>query len=85
MTVLKLLWHPLITWLLIRWFFPMEPFWEFAAVLLAALPTGTLTFVLAQRYGVAVDRCSAVILVSTLCSMATLSVLLAMLTPLMTP
>ena len=50
-------------------------------LLLAALPTGALTFVVAQRYGVYVGRTSAAILVSTILSVLTLSVLLAAYAP----
>ena len=41
----------------------------------AALPTGALTFVLAQRYGTYIQRATAVILISTVVSVVTLSAL----------
>lgn len=50
-----------------------------AAVTLAALPTGALGFVLAQQYGIYVQRATAAILVSTVLSVITLSVLFAIL------
>lgn len=75
---LKLLWQPLITWALIETLFPLEPEWHSAAILLAALPMGALTFVVAQRYEVYVERTSAAILISTVLSVPTLSVLLAL-------
>ena len=80
-SVMKLVWHPLITWALIVLVFPMEPFWEMAAIMLAALPTGALTFVVAQRYGIYVERSSGVIFVSTIISVITLSLLLAIYSP----
>ncbi|MGF6226302.1 malonate transporter [Inquilinus ginsengisoli] len=80
-SVLKLVWQPLITWGLAATVFPMDPFWTASAVILAALPTGALTFVVAQRYGVYVERTSAVILVSTVVSVLTLSLLLAVYAP----
>ena len=46
-----------------------------AAVILAALPTGALAFVLAQQYGVYIQRATSAILLSTLASIATLSCL----------
>ena len=52
-----------------------------AALLLAALPTGALTFVVAQNYDVYVDRSSGVIFVSTVVSVITLSLLLAIYGP----
>lgn len=74
---LKLLVQPLLAWMLAATVFAMDPFWTAAAILLAALPTGGLTFVVAQQYGVYVERTSAAILVSTVVSMATLPVVLA--------
>lgn len=75
-TVVKLLWHPLLCWFLAITLFPMDPFWVASAVILAALPTGGLTFVIAQRYNIYVQRTSATILVSTVVSVVTLSLLL---------
>lgn len=43
---------------------------------MSALPSGALVFVVAQRYGVYVQRAAAAVVASTLLSMATLSVLL---------
>ena len=80
-SVLKLAWQPLITYFLTITLFPMDPFWQVSAVLLAALPTGALTFVVAQRYGVYVRRTSTAILVSTILSVPTLSLLLAVYAP----
>ncbi|MEQ8968556.1 MAG: AEC family transporter [Azospirillaceae bacterium] len=84
-TVLKLFWQPLFTWALAVTLFPMDPFWTASAILLAALPTGALTFVVAGRYEVYVQRSSAVILVSTVVSVVTLSVLLAIYAPRFAP
>ncbi len=84
-TVIKLIWQPLITWWLAMTLFPMDPFWTASAVILAALPTGALTFVIAQRYDLYVQRTSAVILVSTVASVFTLSVLLAIYGPRFAP
>jgi malonate transporter and related proteins len=42
-------------------------------VIMAALPTGALAFVVAQQYRVYIERTSAVILFSTVISLATLS------------
>ncbi|HET8728626.1 MAG TPA: AEC family transporter [Alphaproteobacteria bacterium] len=80
-SALKLFVQPLICWLLIILAFPMEPFWAASAIILAALPTGALTFVVAQQYQVYVERTSAVILVSTVLSVVTLSALLAIYAP----
>ena len=71
--LLKLIVHPLVTWLLIVTLIPLEPFWEMSVIVLAALPTGAIGFLLATRYGIYVQRSSAIILVSTILSVATLS------------
>lgn len=73
---LKLIVQPAVTWALIIFVFPMDPFWTGATLLLAALPTGALTFVVAQQYDVYVERTSQVILWSTVASLPTLSLLL---------
>ncbi|WP_029008585.1 AEC family transporter [Azospirillum halopraeferens] len=78
---LKLVLQPALTWLLIDTLFPMDPFWAASAILLAALPTGALTFVVATQYRVYVERTSAAILVSTILSVVTLSALLAVYAP----
>jgi malonate transporter len=70
---LKLLLQPALTWWVAFRLMPLDPFWASSAVILAALPTGSLTFVVASQYRVHVERTSAVILVSTLVSVATLS------------
>lgn len=80
-TVVKLIWQPLLAYLLAITIFPMDPFWVASAVLLSALPTGGLTFVIAQQYGVYIRRTSGVILISTVLSVVTLTLLLAVYTP----
>ena len=57
----------------------LDPLWAASAVILAALPTGSLVFVLATQYGVYVQRATAAILVSTVLSVITLSALRAVL------
>ncbi|HYD65543.1 AEC family transporter [Azospirillum sp.] len=78
---LKLLLQPVLTWYLIEALFPMDPFWASSAIILAALPTGALTFVVAQQYEMYVERTSAAILISTILSTVTLSYLLALYAP----
>jgi predicted permease len=55
----------------------MDQFWAVSAVLLAALPTGALVFVTAQKNGVYVQRASAGIVMSTVFSVVTLTAILA--------
>lgn len=71
----KLLVQPLATWWLAA-YFGLDPFWTASAVILAALPTAALCFVLAQQYKIYVERASAAILVSTVLSAVTISALM---------
>ena len=57
----------------------MNPIWATSAVILSALPTGALVFILAQQYGIYVQRATAVIMVSTVLALGTLSILLILL------
>ena len=75
-TALKLIVQPAITWWLAFGLLDLPPVWAGAAIIQAALPTGALAFVIAQRYGVYTQRSMAIILISTLASVVTLSVLL---------
>jgi malonate transporter and related proteins len=72
---LKLLVQPLITWTLAFHVFSMEPVWAAGAVIQSALPTGALVFILAQQYGIYVQRSTAAIMASTVISLVTLSAL----------
>ena len=75
LVLLKLLVQPLITWALAYHVFVMEPVWAAGALVQSALPTGALVFVLAQQYGIYVQRSTAVIMASTVLSLFTLSAL----------
>jgi malonate transporter len=76
LTLMKLVVHPLVTWLLVTYLFRLDPFWARSAVLLAALPVGALVFVVSQQFNVRVATGSAAIVVTTVLSVVTLSVLL---------
>ncbi|MEK9832742.1 MAG: AEC family transporter [Rhodospirillaceae bacterium] len=73
----KIILAPLATWWFAVEVFALEFELVRGAVLMAALPTGALAFVVAMKYGVFVQRCSAAILFSTIVSLATVSALLA--------
>ncbi|TWA84978.1 hypothetical protein FBZ83_104247 [Azospirillum brasilense] len=77
----KLVVQPALAWFLIQTLFPLDPFWAGSAIILAGLPTGALTFVVASQYRVYVERTSAAILMSTIASVVTLSFLLATYAP----
>ncbi len=73
---IKLLVHPALVYLLLSWIGDFDPIWVYAAVLLASLPTATNVFVIAQQYEVWVARASGMVLVSTFCSIFTVTGLL---------
>jgi hypothetical protein len=75
----KLAVQPLVTAVIAFALLPMERVWAASAVTLAALPTGSLVFVLAQQYGVYTQRATAAILVSTVLSVVTIFALFALL------
>lgn len=75
----KLLLHPLITWWLAYYVFELEGILASIAVLQAALPSGVPVFVLAQHYETFVTRSSAVIVVSTVLSILTISAMFILL------
>ncbi len=73
---IKLIVHPIICYLVLSWIGNFDPVWVFSAVLLAALPTATNVFVIAQQYNVWINRASASILVTTVLSVFTVTALL---------
>ena len=78
--VLKLLALPVVVWVFCRLMGLTEL--EIAvAVVTAALPTGANAFLLARRYGTGIEASGASVLVSTLISVLTLTVLLAVFRP----
>lgn len=73
----KLFVHPALTWVLAVYVFNLPDTYTFAAVLLAALPTGTGPFMLAEFYGRDAQTTSKVILITTLLSILTLTPLIS--------
>ena len=76
MVALKLLAMPALAYWLAFDVFALERFWAEATVILSALPTGALVFVLAQQYEIYVQRATASIMISTVLSVVTLSFIL---------
>lgn len=60
--------------------FGVNPLWSQVAIIGASLPVAANVFILARQYDTYVDRTSGAILVSTIVSVATVSVLLILLT-----
>lgn len=77
----KLIIHPAITWLIAGPILKLPPDMTFMAVLLAALPTGTGPFMLAEFYEREATLTSRVILISTILSLLTVSPYLAFARP----
>jgi len=74
LTALKLLLHPLLAFGMLM-LIPLEQPWSDSLLVLAALPTGSLVFVLSNLYGVYTQRSTGVIIVTTFVSVVTLSLL----------
>lgn len=75
-TALKLIVHPALCYVVLSLLGNFDPAWMYSAVMLAALPTATNVFVIAQQYNVWVERASASILITTVLSIATITALL---------
>lgn len=76
----KLLLHPVLAYLVLSLAGNFEPVWTYTAILLASLPTATNVFVIGQQYGVWQERASATILITTVLSVATVTMLLYLIT-----
>lgn len=74
---LKLVGQPVVTWLLATFVFGLSPLLTTTAVLLAALPTGTGPFMLAELYRREAGITSSVVFVSTVLSLLTVSAYLS--------
>jgi predicted permease len=74
--ILKLVVHPLLCYVVLSAIGDFSQIWLFSAVLLAALPTATNVFVMAQQYGVWEERASASVLITTCLSVLTVTGLL---------
>jgi malonate transporter len=73
---IKLVLHPVVCFVMLSVVGDFDPVWVYTAVLLAALPTATNVFVIAQQYGVWVERASASVLITTVLSVFTVTGLL---------
>lgn len=76
---IKLIIHPVVTWLLIEYVFDLDPVWSAITIILAGLPPATTCFVIAQRYEVSVSETASMTVLSTLYSVVTISIILVLL------
>ncbi|MFT4012451.1 MAG: AEC family transporter [Paracoccus sp. (in: a-proteobacteria)] len=72
----KLVLHPLAVGIAALWFFDVEPFAAGAMIAAASLPVAGNVYILAQHFGLAVQRVSAAVLISTAASIATVPVVI---------
>ncbi|MGB0498314.1 MAG: AEC family transporter [Rubricella sp.] len=75
----KLVLHPALVALCALVLFEIDPFMAAVMIATAAMPTAGNVFMIAQHYGVAPQRASSTILVSTVASVVTLSFVLSLL------
>jgi malonate transporter len=80
-TVLKMIVHPALVWLLAHHVFGLAPTETAVAVIIAALPSGVNPFILAQRYGLYVQRAASSVVVTTALAVVTAALLLAWFVP----
>jgi len=73
---LKLVIHPLLVWGVLTLIGGIEPVWVYTAVLLAALPTATNVFVIAQQYDHWRERASSAVVITTLISTVTVTLVI---------
>ena len=78
MTVLKLLLHPLLAWVIFASLLNLSPEVRNPAMMVAAAPCGVMAFMLALNYGVRVDAIAKVILYSSLGSLVTVTLAAAL-------
>jgi predicted permease len=75
--ILKLLFQPALTAVLVLFVFDVPKLWAMVAILAAALPVGTGPFMMAQLYQRDPSASARAILVSTVISVVTISILVA--------
>ncbi len=78
----KLVLHPVAVAVAALWLFDVEPYAAGVMIAAAALPVAGNVFILAQHYGVAPQRVSTSILISTAVSVLTVTAVIALLGPL---
>ncbi|MEP0963197.1 MAG: AEC family transporter [Roseobacter sp.] len=77
----KLILHPAFVAIGVLYLFPVDPYTAAVVISASALPVAGNVYILAQHYGVAPQRVSATILVSTAISIVTVSAIIATVSP----
>ena len=78
-TLFKLGVHPLIVYTLGTFVFALPPLWLATATLMAALPSGIYTLILAHKYQTRLEEASGIVILSTVVSLLTLPLILSLL------
>jgi malonate transporter and related proteins len=73
LAAVKLMVHPVLVFLLLSLFGPIDQIWVSTAVLMAALPPALNVFVFARQYDAWVEQASSAVLIGTLVSVVTLT------------
>jgi predicted permease len=73
---IKLIVHPLIAFLILKWVGGFEPVWVYTAVMMASLPPAATIYVIATQYNTYILRGSAAILLGTAASVPTVTAVL---------
>ena len=81
MVAMKMLVLPLLVWLLAFHLFTLDPLWATTAVMTAAMPVGVSVYIFAEQYQSCEAPVATAIVLSTLLSVVTLSVLAAIMIP----
>lgn len=79
--ILKLLFQPLITFILMMYVFNIEPLWMMVSLVMSALPVGAGVAVFAQKYEKMTSQTLLAIFISILLSIITLSILFIFVSP----
>ena len=81
LSLCKLILHPAFVAVGVLVLFPVDPYTAAVVIAASALPVAGNVYILAQHYGVAPQRVSATILVSTMVSIITVSAIIATVAP----
>ncbi len=78
LSVLKLVVHPLVVWLVAVPWLGLGGLWVSVAIIMAAMPSAVNVYLFGARYDAAPDVAARTVLISTVGSVVTISVILAM-------
>ena len=77
---IKLIIHPILLYLLLSFLGTVPDIWIHTAILMACLPPAANVFIVAQQYGVYVERASSTVMIGTLVSVITVTFFLYLIT-----